>query len=120
MAGRVWVEGSLHLNPNIATFKAQNLNHGRVQKLNLFIVNDYFTKLKITMEELGIMNKPECIYNVDGKRMQIVPHKQPLVLIQKGGKRVNLVAAEHRENTTIVSCGNAIRSARNKTPSTEV
>jgi hypothetical protein len=72
VAGRAWVEGFLRLNPIIASFKAQNLNHGTDQKLNRFIVNDYFEKLKITMEEIGIMNKPECIYNVDGKRMRIV------------------------------------------------
>ena len=26
---------------------------------------DYFAKLKKTMEELGVMSEPECIYNVD-------------------------------------------------------
>jgi hypothetical protein len=51
----------------IACYKAQNFNPGRDQKLNRFIVKDCFAKLKITMEELGIMNKPEGIYNVDEK-----------------------------------------------------
>jgi hypothetical protein len=45
----------------IASRKAQNLNLGITQKLNHFIVNDHFAKLKTTMEELGVMNKPECI-----------------------------------------------------------
>jgi hypothetical protein len=60
MAGRSWVEGFLRHNPMIAPRKAQNLNPGRAQKLNRFIVNDYVTKLLITMEELGVMNKPQC------------------------------------------------------------
>jgi hypothetical protein len=56
MAGSAWVEGFLRYNPIIASCKAQNLNSGRAQKLNCFIVNDYFEKLKITMEQLRIMN----------------------------------------------------------------
>jgi hypothetical protein len=43
----------------IASRKVQN--PGIAQKLNHFIVNDYVAKLKTTMEELGVMNKPECI-----------------------------------------------------------
>ena len=107
MAGSAWVEGVLCCNPITASCKVQNLNSGRAQKLNCLIVNDCFEKLKITMEELGIMNKPECIYNVDEKGYRLRLHKQPLVLRQKGKKRVNLVAVEHGENVTIVSCGYA-------------
>jgi len=66
----------LLLNPIIASFKAQNLKDGRAQKLKRFIVNDCFEKLKITMEELGIMNKPDCIYNVDEKGCRMCLHKQ--------------------------------------------
>ena len=98
-------------NPITALRKAQNLNPGRAQKLNCFTVSDYFGKLKITMEELGIMNKPECIYNVNEKGYILCLHKQPLVLTQKSGKRVNLVAVEHGKNVTTVSCGYAIASA---------
>jgi hypothetical protein len=50
-----------------ASRKAQNLNPGRTQKLNSFIFNDYCAKLSITMEELGVMNKPEYLYIVDEK-----------------------------------------------------
>jgi len=67
MAGRAWVEGYLRRNPMIASRKTQNLNPGRAQKLNRFIMNDYFAKRKITIEELGVMNKPEYIYNADEK-----------------------------------------------------
>jgi hypothetical protein len=45
MAGRDWVQGFTHCNPMIAYREAQNLNPGRAQKLNHFIVNDYFSKL---------------------------------------------------------------------------
>jgi hypothetical protein len=43
MAGRAWF--FLRRKPMIASHKAQNLNPGRAQKLNRFIVKDYLAKL---------------------------------------------------------------------------
>jgi len=45
MAGRTWAEGFLRRHPMIASHKAQNLNPGKAQKWNRFIVNDYCAKL---------------------------------------------------------------------------
>ena len=81
LAGRAWVEGFLRRNLMIASCKAQKLNPGRAQKLNLFVVNECFAKLKITMKELGVINKPECIYNINERGRRLYLHKQPLVLI---------------------------------------
>jgi len=44
MAGRAWVHGFLRRHPIISSRKAQNLNPGRAQKWNHFIVDDYFAK----------------------------------------------------------------------------
>ena len=57
------------------------------------------------------MNKRECIYNFDKKRYRLCFFNEPLVLTQKDRKSVNLVAAKHGENVTIVSFGNAVVSA---------
>ncbi len=46
MAGRKWCELFLKRHPILATRRAQLLNEARVQKLNTFIVEDYFEKLK--------------------------------------------------------------------------
>jgi hypothetical protein len=62
----------------IAAHKAKNLNPGRSQKLNRFFVNDCFVKLCKTMEEIGVVNKPECIYNVDKKGCSLCLHKHQL------------------------------------------
>jgi hypothetical protein len=80
MDGSAWVEGFFRRNPMTASRKAQNLNPGRAQKLKRFIVNDYYAKLKKTMEELGVMSEPECIYNVDKIGCRFCLHKLPLVL----------------------------------------
>ncbi|CAK1585467.1 unnamed protein product [Parnassius mnemosyne] len=60
------------------------------------------------MEKLAVQDKPAHIYNIDEKGCQMILHKSPLVLAQKGVKRVHTLASEHAENVTIVSCGNAI------------
>jgi hypothetical protein len=76
MAGCAGVLDFLHYNPVTASRKVQNLNPGGAQNLNCFVVNDYFAKLKITMEELGVMNKPECIYSVNEKGCSLCLYKQ--------------------------------------------
>jgi len=44
---------------------------------------------------------------MDEKGCQLSLHHQQKVLVQKGSKRVHLVAPEHGENVTIVACGSA-------------
>lgn len=108
MAGRYWLDGFLKRNPAIRQRKAQSMNPARAQKLNKFIVNDYFSKLKNILLELNLMNSPEKIFNVDEKGCRLSLHHQQSVLAKKGAKRVHLVAPEHGENVTIVSCGSAL------------
>ena len=62
----------------IASRKAQNRIPGRAQKLSGFIVIDYCAKLRTTMEELGVMNKTECIYNGDEKGFRFAFTNSPL------------------------------------------
>jgi hypothetical protein len=51
----------------IASNKPQNRNPRRAQEMNRFTVNDFFSKFRATVEELGTINKQGCIYNVDEK-----------------------------------------------------
>lgn len=45
-AGRKWCKLFLKRHPELAIRRAQHLNEARAQKLNKFIVGDYFDKLK--------------------------------------------------------------------------
>lgn len=107
MAGRSWIIGFLQRHPEISVRKAQSMNPARAQKLNKFIIKDYFDKLKTVLQELDLMDKPERIYNVDEKGCRLTLHHQQTVLAKKGAKRVHLVAPEHGENVSIVACANA-------------
>ena len=87
--------------------KAQMLNPARAQKVNKYVVNDYFEKLKEVLLKLNLINKPERVFNMDEKGCRLTLHKQQQVLARKGEKRVHIVASEHAENATVVACGNA-------------
>lgn len=88
--------------------KAQHLNEARAQKLNKVIVADYYQKLKDTLLELDLVNKPQSIFNVDEKGLRLCLHRSPTVLSQKGKKRVHYRGKEHGENVTVVAAGSAL------------
>lgn len=111
MAGMDWLKSFMKRHPNIAQRRAQHMNPARAQKLNRFIVNDYFSKLEKVLSSMELFDKPHRIYNMDEKGCQLAVHHQQKVLAQKGGKRVHVVAPEHGENVTVVACGNAMGNA---------
>lgn len=110
-AGKKWLKLFLCRHPIISRRKSQNLNPARAQKLNRFIVNDHFEKLKTVMLEIGLMDKPQSIYNIDEKGNRLCLHKAQTVLAKRGARRVHNVASEHGENCTIVACVNALGHA---------
>ncbi|XP_030760298.1 uncharacterized protein LOC115885495 [Sitophilus oryzae] len=111
LARRFWLKGFFTRSPQIRKRKAQSMNPARAQKLNRFIVNDHFVKLREILTNLNVMGKPQHIYNMDLKGCRLALHHQQSVLAKKGAKRVHFVAHEHGQNVTIVSCGNALGSA---------
>lgn len=111
LAGRKWVRLFLKRHPDISMRKAQHMNAARAAKLNRFIVQDYFKKLRDVMIKSAITDKPQSIFNMDEKGCRLNLHKQQVVLAKKGSKRVHMIAEEHAENVTIVACGNALGQA---------
>ncbi|KAJ8941509.1 hypothetical protein NQ314_010378 [Rhamnusium bicolor] len=110
-AGKAWFKLFRKRNPELSIRKAQNMNPAMAQKLNKFIVNDYFTKLESILDEMDLKNKPERIFNMDEKGCWLTLHHQQIVLAKKGVKRLHLVASEHAQNVTVVGCVSAIGSA---------
>lgn len=75
LAGRKWLRLFFARHPDVAKRKVQHLNPARSQKMNPFIVSDYFSKLKNIMSKLELFDKPENIYNVDEKGCRLTIHK---------------------------------------------
>lgn len=107
-AGRKWLRLFLQRHPEVRARKAQHMNPGRAMKLNKFIVDDHFSKLRNVLMEKDFMTKTERIYNIDEKGCRLTVHHQQTVLARRGAKRVHLVAPEHAENVTVVACANAL------------
>ena len=56
------------------------MNPARAQKLNHFIVNDYFDKLERIFIEKNLFSAPQRIYNMDEKGCRLTIHHQQDVL----------------------------------------
>jgi hypothetical protein len=106
-AGRKWLRHFLQRHPEVPARKAQQMNPGSAMKLNKFIVNDHFEKLRNLLVKHDLMTKSEMIYNIDEKGCRLTVHHRQTVLARRGAKRVHLVSPEHAENVTIVACVNA-------------
>lgn len=111
MVGKCWYAAFLRRHPRITKRRAQFMNPARSQKLNKFIVRDYFQKLKSVLEKYDLKHAPDKIFNLDEKGCRLTLHHQQSVLALKGSKRVHLVSQEHGENVTIVACVNALGNA---------
>lgn len=96
-AGKDWLTAFRNSHPRMSLRKSQNLNEARAQKLNPVIVNDYFEKLKSLLLELDIIDEPQTIFNMDEKGIGLCLHRSPLVLAQKGTKRIHYRGKEHGE-----------------------
>lgn len=107
MAGREWFRLFLKRHPSLSKRKAQSMNPARAQKLNPFIVNDYFNKLEKVVSELNLKASPQNIFNLDEKGVRLNLHHQQSVVAAKGAKRVHLVSQEHGQNVTVVACASA-------------
>ncbi|XP_026318758.1 uncharacterized protein LOC113229402 [Hyposmocoma kahamanoa] len=111
LAGKDWFKAFMKRHPNLSKRKAQFMNPARAQKLNKFIVDDHFSKIKAVYDDLDLKNHPERIYNMDEKGCRLTIHHQQTVLAQKGAKRVHLQSSEHAESVTIAGCVNALGTA---------
>ncbi|KAK4877686.1 hypothetical protein RN001_010192 [Aquatica leii] len=56
--------------------RVQSMNTARAQKLNKFIVTDYFEKLKNVLLDLDLIDKSKRIYNVDEIGCRLTFHNQ--------------------------------------------
>lgn len=111
LAGKKWLKGFLKRNPGLSVRQSEKLNFARGQKMNRSTVREYINLLKTRMTELGIMDKPERVFNADESGVQLTMGKAPRVIACKGDKRVyQQVPAEKAETVSVMVAGNALGS----------
>ncbi|CAG9574363.1 unnamed protein product [Danaus chrysippus] len=96
-----WFKAFLKRNPEILVRKAQFMNPYRAQKLNRFIVDNHFAKLRTIYENLDLHGHPERIYNMDEKGCRLTIHHQQSVLAKKGAKSVTIAGCVNALGTII-------------------
>ena len=74
--------------------------------VNKDTVAHYFDLLKKTLEENGLINSPERIYNIDETGVPLDP-KAPNVVAKKGTKKVRYRSTGKKCQITVVACGSA-------------
>ena len=110
-AGHRWVRNFLKRNSTITMRQSEKLNYARGQRMNKTVVRKYIDIISATMEELGITQRPELVFNADETGVQLTTNSAPKVLALKGGKRVHRqVPSEKAETVSIMCAANATGS----------
>ena len=86
--------------------KGDPIANVRMDCLNKKVMNDYFDKLKKTLEENNLMKNPAQIYNVDETGMPL-DHHPPKVVAIKGQKKVRSRTSGNKSQVTVIACVSA-------------
>ncbi|XP_045169024.1 uncharacterized protein LOC123531825 [Mercenaria mercenaria] len=100
-----WFSGFRKRWPELRVTKPRALTKCRAASTSQQAVNSYFTNLETVIMNNNLLNKPECIYNIDEKGIQ-TEHSPPYIV---GGKAsVPAITSSRSAVTTIIGGGNAI------------
>lgn len=86
------------------------MNPVTIAKLNKYISDDCFNKLRKTLFGNILKTSQERIINTEEKLCHISLHKYFAVYVEKSSKAVYLVAEQQTENVSIVAWGSVIGS----------
>lgn len=101
-AGKDWFYSFMGRHPQLGERRPQHLNETRARKLNRFIVNDHFPKLKEVMTTMGVMQEPGRIFNAHEKGIRTCQQDSRKVVAKRGVRRVHICAPEHGESVTVM------------------
>ena len=101
-----WWREFLKRQDDLSLRRGDNTAHVRMDAVNKDTVAYYFDLLKKTLEENGLINSPERIYNVDETGVPLDP-KAPNVVAKKGTKKVRYRSTGKKNQITVVACGSA-------------
>lgn len=91
---------------NLSIKKPQSVEMARKNAKDPFIVYEYFDILEKVVEELGLSQEPQRIYNLDETSICSDPTKGKVVG-RKGFRSIRTTSGPGRENTTVLLAVNA-------------
>jgi len=86
--------------------KGDNTAHSRMNAVNSETMEHYFSLLKDTLTQNGLLNAPHQIYNVDKSGVPLDP-KALNVVTERGSKKVYTRSTGRKGQVTIAACSNA-------------
>ena len=103
-----WFYGFIKRWPELKVIKPSGLECCRAKSLNSEVVERYYSELYDVLNEYGLLNSPEKIWNIDEKGIS-QQHVPPKVVCSKDQKPQAIVSP--RLTTTVIGCGNACGTA---------
>ena len=102
---RKWFRGFMKRWPDLIVTKPRSLANYRAKAASQTNISEYFKRLHLVLTKLDLLDKPQCIYNVDEKGTQ-TEHSPPYIV--SACKSTPAVTSSRSAITTILGCGNAL------------
>lgn len=103
--GYDWFYGFMSRWPDLKVVKPRSLEAARAKSATQNVIHNYFRELEAILDKYNLRDKPQCIYNIDEKGLN-VEHKPPKIVA--GHKyKVQAVTSGKSQNVTLIGCVNA-------------
>lgn len=100
-----WFKGFKNRWPELKVLKPRSLAKCKAASTTHQAVDDYFTNLYTVLSTNNLLDKPECVYNIDEKGIQ-TEHTPPYIV--SGKAKVPAITSARSAITTIIGGGNAL------------
>ena len=104
--GYDWYLGVKQRHPDLALRRPEPLCTNRSRMLNKNVMEKYFHDLGDLLDQLGLAEAPDCIWNANETGFQML-QKPVRMVARKGEKFVPAWTSASRESVSVLVCGNA-------------
>lgn len=100
-----WLRGFLKRHPRLTTRLPEQLKLSRAKSTaNATIVANWFTLIKETLEENGLTDRPDRIYNVDETGMPLDPKRLKVICQRNISHLFRVIGGSGRDSITVNGC----------------
>jgi hypothetical protein len=101
-----WFYGFMSRWPQLKVTKPRSLEVARAKYATETAISNYFGELKTILNKYNLMDKPQCIFNIDEKGLNS-EHKPPKIVAGKMYK-AQAVTSGKSQTITMIGCANAV------------
>ncbi|XP_061174843.1 uncharacterized protein LOC133183985 [Saccostrea echinata] len=101
-----WFKGFMMRWPELNVSKPRALSAARAKSTSEEVVSNYYRELDTILKKYDLVDKPQCIYNIDEKGLQ-TEHRPPCIVGSKMSTTPAITSARS-STVTVIGCGNAL------------